>query len=161
MHHGLPVVLLPEATGLPPVLRHDVPCIWAVLRFLVYPQCGIQTFVAAFKRLSTAPPLRCAPQVFRFEQAEGDAQRVLSFPALPEADRVKALLRRGTARMGLHKFEEASKDFQLVLALQPNNRQAREDLKVSNICSFSRMVGAPQQRFAMPRALQPDNSKAR
>lgn len=69
-------------------------------------------------------------QVFRFEQAEGDAQRVLGFKDLPEPDRVKALLRRGTARMGLHKFEESSRDFNLVLALQPNNRQAKEDLRV-------------------------------
>ena len=65
----------------------------------------------------------------RFEQAEDDCNRALKFD-LTDSDKVKALLRRGNARMGLHKFEKAAKDFNLVLAFQPNNRQAKEDLQV-------------------------------
>lgn len=67
-------------------------------------------------------------KIFRFEQAELDCSKALSYD-LQEVDKCKALLRRGNARMGLHRLEEGAKDFKLVLALQPNNRQAKEDLE--------------------------------
>lgn len=43
---------------------------------------------------------------------------------------VKALLRRATARDALQKYEGAEKDLRSVLNLEPNNKQAREDLQV-------------------------------
>jgi tetratricopeptide (TPR) repeat protein len=42
---------------------------------------------------------------------------------------VKALLRRATARDALQKYELAEKDLKAVLNLEPNNKQAREDLQ--------------------------------
>jgi tetratricopeptide (TPR) repeat protein len=66
----------------------------------------------------------------RFEQAEADCNRALGFD-LSSADRVKALLRRGTARQHLYRVAEAAEDFRAALKLEPNNRQAREELRVS------------------------------
>jgi hypothetical protein len=43
---------------------------------------------------------------------------------------VKALLRRATARDALQKYDAAEKDLRAVLALEANNKQAREDLQV-------------------------------
>lgn len=51
-----------------------------------------------------------------------------SFPDLPEKDRVKALLRRATARDALQRPDDAERDLKEVLRLEPGNRQAREDL---------------------------------
>lgn len=68
-----------------------------------------------------------------FAQAEEDCSKVLApggFPgvALDDGMRVKALLRRGTARQAQEKLDEAEKDYVAALRLEPNNRQAREDL---------------------------------
>jgi len=68
-------------------------------------------------------------KAFRFEQAESDCNRALGFD-LSSADRVKALLRRGTARQHLYRVAEAAEDFRAALKLEPNNRQAREELRV-------------------------------
>ncbi len=67
-------------------------------------------------------------KAFHFELAEADCDRALTL-AEGDSDRVKALLRRGTARMHLYKADAAAKDFAAVLATEPNNRQAREELR--------------------------------
>ncbi|GBF88460.1 hypothetical protein Rsub_01173 [Raphidocelis subcapitata] len=67
-------------------------------------------------------------RAFRFEQAEADCNRALGFD-LSVADRVKALLRRGTARQHLYRVTEAAEDFRAAIKLEPNNRQAREELR--------------------------------
>lgn len=90
-------------------------------------------------------------KMFRFEQAEDDCTYVLErFPLtaaaaasahapaqdkgvggsglLGEKDRVKALLRRATARDALQKYDEAERDLKEVLRLEPGHRQAKEDL---------------------------------
>jgi hypothetical protein len=68
-----------------------------------------------------------------FEAAEADCTAVLAFPGLSAPDQVKALLRRGTARIHKNELEGATADFKQVLALEPNNRQAREELRVSKL----------------------------
>ncbi|GFR46794.1 hypothetical protein Agub_g8426, partial [Astrephomene gubernaculifera] len=67
-------------------------------------------------------------KLFRFEQAEEECNKALRFD-LKEADKAKALLRRATARSALQKHNEAERDLRQVLAVEPNNRQAREDLQ--------------------------------
>ena len=52
-------------------------------------------------------------------------------PAPPPSPQVKALLRRATARDALQKYDEAERDLKLVLNLEVNNKQAREDLQVT------------------------------
>merc|ERR1719329_397031 len=59
-----------------------------------------------------------------FAAAEEDCSRALKLEL-----NAKTLLRRGTARLGLHDFEGSQKDFKQVLALEPNNRQARIELR--------------------------------
>ncbi len=54
------------------------------------------------------------------------------------AAQVKALLRRATARDALEKYDEAERDLKEVLSLEPNNRQAREDLQVRSVFSESK-----------------------
>jgi hypothetical protein len=66
----------------------------------------------------------------RFEQAEEDCNAALSFDLAPP-DKAKALLRRGTARVHLYRGPDALQDFQAVLRLEPNNRQAKEEVQVS------------------------------
>ncbi len=56
---------------------------------------------------------------------------MLAFPQLAADHQAKALLRRGTARIHKSELAAAAADFKQVLALEPNNRQAREELKVS------------------------------
>lgn len=56
---------------------------------------------------------------------------MLAFPQLAPENQAKALLRRGTARIHKSEVAAAAADFRQVLALEPNNRQAREELKVS------------------------------
>ncbi|KAF8065916.1 RBM39 [Scenedesmus sp. PABB004] len=68
-------------------------------------------------------------KMFNFEAAEADCNRALSSPGLAAGDRVKALLRRGTARMHKGDGRGARADFRAVLAAEPNNRQARDELK--------------------------------
>ncbi|KAL6761662.1 hypothetical protein V8C86DRAFT_805711 [Haematococcus lacustris] len=67
-------------------------------------------------------------KLFRFEQAEDDCNKVLRFE-LADKDKVKALLRRATARDALQKYEGAEADLRAVLSLEPVNKQAREDLQ--------------------------------
>ncbi|KAG2489697.1 hypothetical protein HYH03_011806 [Edaphochlamys debaryana] len=96
-------------------------------------------------------------KIFRFEQAEEDCNRALRFD-LKEADKAKALLRRATARTALQKYTEAEKDLRQVLAVEPNNRQAREDLqhlqqmKTDMAAAQQRMVADFQQQRAMAAA---------
>ena len=65
-------------------------------------------------------------KMFRFEQAEDDCSVVLERFSSPtvvgEKDRVKALLRRATARDALQKYDEAEKDLKEVLRLEPGQR---------------------------------------
>eukprot|EP00775_Hariotina_reticulata_P013360 gene13360-13488_t len=68
-------------------------------------------------------------KIFSFEAAEADCNRALACPDLSQPDRVKALLRRGTARMHKGDLRSARSDFKEVLAAEPNNRQAQEELK--------------------------------
>ena len=73
----------------------------------------------------------------RFDQAEEDCNKALGFELSPN-DKAKALLRRGTARMHLYRGPQALQDFQAVLKLEPNNRQAKEEIKVC--CGTNRAV---------------------
>lgn len=59
---------------------------------------------------------------------------------------VKALLRRATARTALLKYNEAESDLRAVIALQPNNRQARED--ITNLRIMKAEMSAAEQRAA-------------
>lgn len=68
-----------------------------------------------------------------FEAAEADCNAVLAFPQLGVGDQVKALLRRATARIHKNELDGAQGDFKQVLQLEPNNRQAREELKVTRV----------------------------
>lgn len=63
-----------------------------------------------------------------FEAAEADCNRALTSP--DPGQRAKALLRRGTARMHKGDLRGARSDFREVLAAQPNNKHARDELKV-------------------------------
>jgi hypothetical protein len=60
---------------------------------------------------------------------------------LTAADRVKALLRRGTARIHKSELAAAKSDFLAALALEPNNRQAREELKVGGVAVCVCVIG--------------------
>lgn len=93
--------------------------------------------VASVLHCAVSPPrhvrsvcLPCAA-VCSFEAAEADCNAVLAFPQLAPENQAKALLRRGTARIHKSEVAAAAADFRQVLALEPNNRQAREELKVS------------------------------
>jgi tetratricopeptide (TPR) repeat protein len=55
-----------------------------------------------------------------FQSAEQDCNACLRL----DANNVKALLRRGTARYQMDRVEEALEDFETVLALEPNNVEA-------------------------------------
>lgn len=65
------------------------------------------------------PSVACSGclQALRYEDAEADCDAALKLDL-----NVKALLRRGMARMGLNKYDGARKDFNQVLALEPRNR---------------------------------------
>ncbi|RMZ57142.1 hypothetical protein APUTEX25_003599, partial [Auxenochlorella protothecoides] len=60
----------------------------------------------------------------RYGAAEEDAEASLRIRVS-----AKALLRRGSARMAMGEAEGAASDFEHVLRLEPNNRQAREELR--------------------------------
>ncbi|KAK9839835.1 hypothetical protein WJX81_005197 [Elliptochloris bilobata] len=66
----------------------------------------------------------CYLKVLRFEEAEADCDRALALELNP-----KTLLRRGTARRGRLDLSGALRDYQHVLSLEPNNKQAREELR--------------------------------
>lgn len=61
----------------------------------------------------------------RFAAAEEDCCASLTLDPLY----IKAYLRRGTARLGLEKCEEAKADFEKVLKLEPQNKQASLELE--------------------------------
>ncbi|KXZ54409.1 hypothetical protein GPECTOR_5g64 [Gonium pectorale] len=83
-------------------------------------------------------------KLFRFEAAEEDCNRALQLD-LKGADKAKALLRRATARTALQKYPEAEKDLRQVLSIEPNNRQAREDLQ--HLQQMKADMAAAQQRM--------------
>ncbi len=63
----------------------------------------------------------------------GARRHVTAAPSPPlcvESPQVKALLRRATARDALQKYDGAEADLRAVLKIEPNNKQAREDLRV-------------------------------
>jgi len=64
-------------------------------------------------------------KLMQYEYAEDDCSKAL---ALDECN-AKVLLRRGTARKGMGMYIEAQEDFQKVLSIEPNNRQARNELR--------------------------------
>lgn len=68
-------------------------------------------------------PALSTPHLPAVHQAKSDCDASLKLTL-----NAKALLRRGTARLGLNDLEGARKDFAHVLALEPNNRQARDEL---------------------------------
>ncbi|KAG1660040.1 hypothetical protein FOA52_010025 [Chlamydomonas sp. UWO 241] len=92
-------------------------------------------------------------RLFRFEQAEDDCCRALAFPDLSEKDKVKALLRRATARDALQKYDDAERDLKQVLSLESNNRQAREDLQTLR-AHKAEMVAAQRAMVATMRKQQ-------
>ena len=50
----------------------------------------------------------------------------------------KAYMRRGAARVGLGKLKEATQDFNQVLKMEPNNKQAKLELeKVEKVRNYS------------------------
>eukprot|EP00884_Botryococcus_braunii_P000238 jgi/Botrbrau1/10214/Bobra.0362s0004.1 len=63
-------------------------------------------------------------KLMKFEEAEADCSEALRL-----ALSVKPLLRRAVARRALQKFDEAEKDLKWALQLEPNNRQAKLELK--------------------------------
>ncbi|DBB16628.1 TPA: Amidase 1 [Trebouxia sp. C0006] len=63
-------------------------------------------------------------KVMRFAEAKDDCDSALKLEL-----NVKTLLRRGTSWLGLQEIDSARKDFKHVLSLEPNNRQARQELK--------------------------------
>eukprot|EP00898_Chlorokybus_atmophyticus_P002336 jgi/Chlat1/3102/Chrsp21S03341 len=64
-------------------------------------------------------------KLHRYAQAEEDCSKAMKI----DPRNVKVLLRRGTARSMLGLVDQAAKDFQGVLALEPNNRQAQTELQ--------------------------------
>ncbi|MEW5298614.1 MAG: hypothetical protein WDW36_001714 [Sanguina aurantia] len=85
-------------------------------------------------------------KIFRFEQAEDDCCKVLTFE-LDEDNRVKALLRRATARTALQKYTEAESDLRAVILLQPQHRQARDE--ITNLRIMKQDLAAAEQRAAV------------
>ena len=61
----------------------------------------------------------------KFVQSEADCTLALS----QDSANVKAYLRRGTARVALGKVESARKDFNDALKLEPDNKQAKQELE--------------------------------
>ena len=66
--------------------------------------------------------------LFRYAAAEVDCTTAISL----DPTYVKVYSRRGTARFKLQKLEDAKKDFQHVLKLEPRNRQAQTELRKIN-----------------------------
>lgn len=61
----------------------------------------------------------------RYEETEVDCSAVLEATGGRE---IKALFRRGTARINLGKKAEAEADFKAILALEPKNQEAKDAL---------------------------------
>ncbi|XP_072181776.1 RNA polymerase II-associated protein 3-like [Diadema setosum] len=61
----------------------------------------------------------------RYEEAEKDCDVAISH----DCTYVKAYARRGSARVELGKLEEAKKDFEQVLNIEPDNKQAKNEVK--------------------------------
>ncbi|KAL4227099.1 RNA polymerase II-associated protein 3 [Mactra antiquata] len=61
----------------------------------------------------------------KFAVAELDCSVALSLDPLY----TKAYLRRGSARIGLRKYQEAKSDFEKVLQLEPQNKKAKSDIE--------------------------------
>lgn len=60
-----------------------------------------------------------------YSAAQDLCNRVLKY----EPENLKALYRRGLAYAGLHLYEDAWKDIQIVLQLDPNNKAAQQKAK--------------------------------
>ena len=72
--------------------------------------------------------------VHRYGAAETDCTEAIAL----DPTYIKAFLRRGAARLGLKKYSDALNDFQQVLKLEPNNKQARTEVEhIQRVCSFS------------------------
>ena len=61
----------------------------------------------------------------RYAAAEADCNQALSL----DASYTKAFLRRGAARFQLGRVQEAEVDYRAALKLEPNNKQAQEELR--------------------------------
>ena len=61
----------------------------------------------------------------RYGAAEADCNQSLSL----DASYTKAFLRRAAARFQLGRIQEAEADYREVLRLEPNNKQAQDELK--------------------------------
>ncbi|XP_061663460.1 RNA polymerase II-associated protein 3 [Syngnathoides biaculeatus] len=86
----------------------------------------------------------------RFKEAEEDCTVAISL----DKTYSKAFARRGTARVGLGKLEDAMKDFQEVLKLEPGNKQAQielQKLQMDGVSSgFLRTPDGSQRRTVQP-----------
>lgn len=75
-------------------------------------------------------------KVQMYEEAEKDCTQAISL----DGSYSKAFARRGTARTALGKLKEAQEDFEIVLKLEPGNKQAVTELaKISKEISESRL----------------------
>ena len=74
----------------------------------------------------------------RYAAAEADCNQALSL----DASYTKAFLRRGAARFQLGKVQEAEADYRAALKLEPNNKQAQEELR--NITKVNFLVSIYQ-----------------
>jgi len=68
---------------------------------------------------------------------------------------IKAYHRRGTARVKLQKYEDALKDFESVLKLEPNNKIAQEELNKVNRLIESKSLVFPINKTADQRSTKP------
>ena len=70
----------------------------------------------------------CTNFVLRYGAAEVDCNQALYL----DGSYTKAYLRRGAARFQLGRIAEAEADFREALRLEPNNKQAQEELRNIN-----------------------------
>ncbi|XP_075407945.1 RNA polymerase II-associated protein 3 [Tenrec ecaudatus] len=81
----------------------------------------------------------------KFAVAESDCNLAIAL----NRSYTKAYARRGAARFALQKLEEAKKDFEKVLELEPNNFEASNELRKINQALPCRESSRPQEADAM------------
>ncbi|XP_045143170.1 RNA polymerase II-associated protein 3 [Echinops telfairi] len=81
----------------------------------------------------------------KFAVAESDCNLAVAL----NRSYTKAYARRGAARFALQKLEEAKKDFEKVLELEPNNFEATNELRKINQALPCRESSCPQEAGAM------------
>ena len=63
---------------------------------------------------------------FRFSEAKADCDKALVL----DSTYVKAYYRRGIAQINLGRLDDAKKDFEMILLLEPFNTDARKELQL-------------------------------